>query len=331
MRKVNHIKRDIPYIIIFCLLGLVLSVPGCVESLKSAQHSRPKRTIYERQYLETYKRPKVKPKALSEDGLKFESEHYLLTFSEDIKKVPKFGSPQERISRGLGDLIFMEGQYEFVKEIFGFEAKDKIKVNVHRTLRGSPNDAYTSMSKGMKVVDNQFQAAYDIEVHFGIDAFKKRSVQAHELTHAFTQVYALPAWLAEGIAVLVESEYAGGALWAKAKRDLEPIGLDENGVNIIQNWRGHGSKLPGRSIETYAYSYSIVSELRKRYGDDFFKKFFALLDKDGIHYKAGILSSSVIVYYMSQAAGEDLVPFFRRLKFNVRKLKRENILSILAD
>ena len=323
-------KRNIPYIIVFCLLGLALSIPGCVEALKSAQGNRTKRTLYERQRLETYKLPKIKPKALSEDGLKFASEHYLLTFSEDIKKVPKFESAQERISRGLGDLIFMEGQYEFVKKIFGFEAKDKIKIIVHRTLRGNPRDAYTSMSRGMKVVEGQFQAVYDIEVHFGIDAFNSRSVQAHELTHAFTQVYALPAWLSEGMAVLVEAEYAGGAHWAKAKRSLEPLGLNENDVNIIQNWRGHGSALPDRSIETYAYAYSIVSELRKRYGDDFFKKFFALLAKDGIHYKAGVLSSSVIVYYMSQAAGEDLLPFFQQLKFDVRKLKREDILSILA-
>jgi hypothetical protein len=313
------------------LLGLVLSISGCVEALKSAQSSRPKRTLYERQRLETYKRPQIKPKALSEDGLKFESEHYLLTFSDDIKKVPKFEFAEERISRGLGDLIFMEGQYEFVKKIFGFEAKDKIKVNVYSTLRGSPNDAYTSLSRGMKVVDNKFQAAYEIEVNFGVDAFKARSVQAHELTHAFIQVYALPAWLSEGMAVLVEAEYAGGAQWAKAKRSLEPIGLDENGMNIIQNWRGHASTLPDRSIETYAYAYSIVSELRKRYGDDFFKKFFALIEKDGIHYKAGVLSASVIVYYMSQAAGEDLVPFFQQIKFNVRKLKQEDILSILAD
>jgi hypothetical protein len=34
---------------------------------------------------------------------------------------------------------------------------------------------------------------------------------------------------------------------------------------------------------------------------------------------------------MSQAAGEDLVPFFQQIKFNVRKLKQEDILSILAD
>jgi hypothetical protein len=225
----------------------------------------------------------------------------------------------------------MEGQYEFVKTIFGFEAKDKIKVNVHRLLRGSTNDAYTSMSRSTKVVDGQLQAVYNIEVYFSIETFKSRSVQAHELTHAFTQVYGLPAWLAEGMAVLVESEYAGGALWAKAKRDLEPIGFDEDGVNIIQNWRGHASTLPDRSIETYAYAYSIVSELRQRYGDDFFKQFFALLDKDGIHYKTEVLSSSVIVYYMSQAASEDLVPFFRQLKFNVRKLNREDLLIIPAD
>ena len=327
----NYIKRNIPYITIFCLLGIILSISSCVEALKSSQRNRSKRAIYERQRLETYKRPEVKPEVLSEDGMKFESEHYILTFSEDIKKAPKFDSAQGRISRGLGDLIFMEGQYNFVKKIFGFEAKDKIKVIVHRILRDSIKDAYTSMSRGVKVVDGKFQAVYDIEVHFSLDAFKSRSIQAHELTHAFTQVYALPAWLAEGIAVLVESEYASGAHWAKAKRNLAPIGFDENGVNIIQNWRGHGSTLPDRSVETYAYAYSIVSELRKKYGEDFYQKFFVLLDKDGIHYKAGVLSSSVIVYYMSQAAGEDLVPFFQQLKFNVRKLERKDILTILAD
>lgn len=311
----------------FCLLIFMFSVLGCAQWLQSAGQKRPRLAIYTQQM--TYAPPKIKPQA-SEDGMKFESEHYILNFSDDIKKVSGFETIDERKSRGLGDLIFLEGQYDFIKKIFGFEAKDKIKIKIQSSLKGNPNDAYTSISRSMEVADNQFKAAYDIEVYFGIEAFRKRSVLAHELTHAFTQAYALPAWLSEGIAVLVEAEYAQGAPWAKRKRSLKPIGLDENGVNVIQNWRGHGSKLPQKSIETYAYAYSIVSELRKKYGDGFFKKFFRLLDKDGIHYKAGVLSSSVVVYYMSQAAGEDLVPFFRQLKFNVQKLTRENILSILT-
>ena len=34
----------------------------------------------------------------------------------------------------------------------------------------------------------------------------------------------------------------------------------------------------------------------------------------------GEMKTSMLVYYMSQAAGEDLVPFFENLKFNVRQL-----------
>ncbi len=325
----NWTKRNIQYIISFYLLIFILSVLGCVETLQSAKRRPSHRPLYEKEHLRTYKRPKVKPQA-SEDGLKFNSEHYTLTFSESIAKVQGYESADERKSRGLGDMMFLERQYDFVRKIFGFEAKDKIKIVVQPALKGDAHDAYTSISRGMEQVGNQFRSKYDITVYFGIESFKSRSVQAHELTHAFTQVYALPAWLAEGIGVLVEAEYAGGARWAKRHKSLEPLGFDENGVNIIQNWRGHGSNLPSRSIETYAYAYSLVSELRKRYGEDFFKKIFTLIEKDGVHHKAGTLSTSVVVYYMSQAAGEDVVPFFEQLEFKVRKLTQEDILSILT-
>jgi len=319
----------------------MLSVLGCLQSLQEAQKRQREKRAKAKEQERTFLRPKGKPK-VSEDGLKFESEHYILTFSEDIKNENAYKIAEERKARGSGALIFLEGQYDFVRNIFGFDAKNKIEVKVGRTLKpdksldgdkrngGDRRDAHTNISKSVKRVGNHFETTYDISVSFGIDAFNSRSVQAHELAHAFTSVYALPAWLDEGIAVFVEAEYAGGAGWAKAMRNLIPIAYDKNGVNAIQNWRGHGSTLPGRSVETYAHAYSIVYELRKIYGDDLFKKFFALIEKDGIHHKVGTLSSSVIVYYMSQAAGRDLVPFFKEIKFNVRKLTREEITSILT-
>ena len=319
----------------------MLNALGCLQSLQEAQRRQRERRAKLKEQERTFQRPKSKL-IVSKDGLKFESEHYILTFSEDIKNEDGYETTEERVARGGGAVLFLEGQYDFVKNIFGFDAKNKIKVKVEQALGVSEtldgdervvegrNDANVQVNKSVKRVDNHFEAAYDISVSFGIEAFKSRSVQAHELTHAFTSTYALPAWLGEGIGVFVEAEYAGGAGWVKTRRNLTPIGYDKNGVNIIQNWRGHGSTLPGRSVETYAYAYSIIYELRKRYGDDLFKKFFALVEKDGIHHRAGTLSSSVITYYMSQAAGRDLVPFFQEIKFDVRKLTKEEIISILG-
>jgi len=323
------------------MLVFMLSVLGCLQSLQEAQKRQRERRAQAKEQERTFLRPKAKPK-VSVDGLTFEGEHYILTFAEDIKNEDGYKTAEERKARGSGALIFLEGQYDYVKNIFGFDAKNKIEVKVERALKpeksldgdgrggGDRRDAHTNINRSVKRVGDHFETTYDISVSFGIDAFKSRSVQAHELAHAFTSVYALPAWLDEGIAVFVEAEYAGGAGWAKTRRSLIPIGYDKNGANAIQNWRGQGSTLPGRSVETYAYAYSIVYELRKRYGDDLFKKFFALIEKDGIHYKVGTLSASVIVYYMSQAAGKDLVPFFKEIKFNVRKLTKEEITSILT-
>ena len=39
------------------------------------------------------------------------------------------------------------------------------------------------------------------------------------------------------------------------------------------------------------------------------------------------MKTSFLVYYFSEAAGEDLVPFFRKLHFKVRKLTKEDILN----
>jgi len=319
----------------------MLSVLGCLQSLQEAQKLQGEKRAKLKEQERTFQRPKSKP-IVSKDGLKFETEHYILTFAENIEDEDGYETTEERIARGSGAILFLEGQYDFVKNIFGFDAKNKIKVKVEQALEASEtldgdepvvrgrNDARALINKSVKRVGNHFVTNYDITVYFGIEAFKERSVQAHELTHAFTSAYALPAWLDEGIAVFVESEYAGGAGWAKMNRNLTPIEYDKDGFNVIQNWRGHGSALPGRSIETYAYAYSIVYELRKRYGDDLFKKFFALVEKDGIHHRAGTLSSSVIAYYMSQAVGRDVVPFFKEINFNVRKLTKEDIVSILG-
>ena len=52
------------------------------------------------------------------------------------------------------------------------------------------------------------------------------------------------------------------------------------------------------------------------------------MDEDLLYKKLyGNMSTSFVVYYFSQAAGEDLVPFFKNLKFDVRKLEKADILQ----
>jgi hypothetical protein len=132
------------------------------------------------------------------------------------------------------------------------------------------------------------------------------------MTHAFTSVYGLPAWLSEGMGVLVESELTGGASWARKGRNLKTLGFDENGYNIIQTWRREGSKLEFRAENTYSYSYSIVAELRDRYGDPFLAKFFQLLRAKADSGDIRVHDDAEIVALMSQAANQDLTDFFTR-------------------
>ena len=56
------------------------------------------------------------------------------------------------------------------------------------------------------------------------------------------------------------------------------------------------------------------------------------MERDQLHQKLiGAMPTSFLVYYISQAAGEDLVPFFEKLKFNVRKLKKTDILEYIKQ
>ena len=69
--------------------------------------------------------------------------------------------------------------------------------------------------------------------------YEKHGVRAHELTHAFTNIYYIPVWFSEGIAVLIQTEYAKGGLHAKLDSLKADVRVDLNGVNELENWRGH--------------------------------------------------------------------------------------------
>ena len=272
-----------------------------------------------------------------------ESKHYILTFSEDIQKLKGYDSKDERRGIGRGSLVYMESLYDFVhgvfgfepsnQDVYGFEPNQKIKIILHDFYNGS---------KYRAVTQTQWQTEYrkgelikkitGIQMDFPVEMYNQRSVKAHELVHAFTNIYLLPTWFAEGIAVLVEVEYAGSD--DHGKLDLhDDLKLDLDGINAVQSWGGHDSAAFGPLTHwCYNYSYSIVSELKQRYGSRFYPSFFRLIEEDRLHQKLpGSMKDSFLIYYLSQSASEDLIPFFQDLKFKVSKLSRNDILTMIQQ
>lgn len=329
MRKLNQSYKR--WMAIPVLLLLLSTVIGCA-SLKQAQQQRQEKIQKEQKarYL-TFERPTTEIEA-SPDGLKIESQHYTLTFADDLLKNKDFDEVKERQEMGQGALVFMESLYNYVHGIFGFEPNHRINVTLHELYQGTTQLATTQISYKTFYQNGEILKQVDgIEMNFPLAMFNDRSVRAHELTHAFTNIYLLPTWFAEGIAVLVQLEYAKGT--GHGKVDIrDALKLDFDGVNAVQNWRGHSNSIAALSSWGYDYSYSLVSELKARFGEGFYSKLFHSIEADQIGQKLpGAMSTSVLVYYMSQAAGQDLVPFFEELKFNIRRLTKAEILSIIKQ
>ena len=318
-------KHSLPISIL--LLILFLSA-GCA-ALEEAQRRKQERTRQQQQerYV-TFERPTTEIEMAS-DGLTLKSEHYTFTFAEDLLTHPDYDEPDERQNVGKGALLFMESLYNYVHNIFGFEPEHQLMVNLRQTHHGSTHLATTS-TRTQTIYQNGewLKVVEGIEMDFPVGMFNQRDVRAHELTHAFTNVYLLPTWFAEGIAVLVQVEYARGK--SHRRLDLhEELKTDLDGDNAVQHWKGHLSA-DQLTQWRYSYSYSIVAELKKRFGEDFYPTVFRLMEEDQLHQRLpGEMATSFLVYYLSQAAGEDLVPFFKELKFDARRITKSEITSAI--
>ena len=88
-------KRNIRHIIGSCLLILILTVPGCLQSLQEAQRLQREKREKLKEQERTFQRPNSKP-IVSKDGLKFETEHYILTFAENVKNEDGYEITEER-------------------------------------------------------------------------------------------------------------------------------------------------------------------------------------------------------------------------------------------
>ena len=313
---------------VFALLVLLFVANGCA-ALEEAQRRREKRILEERDATSLMLRPsKAKILPVRPDALFGESDHYTLTFADDLRALEGFDEAAERKEFIESALGYMESLYDAMDRLFGFKPEHKIHVTLHHLYRGTNLAAFTRTDYRSGIQDGRYvKMVNGIQMDFPLQMYEKHGVRVHELTHAFTNIYFLPVWFSEGIAVLIQTEYAKGGTHPKFDSLERYLEVDLDGVNQLEDWGGHTENNP-LTHWRYRYAYTLVAELWKRYGTDFYIRVFRLMEEDGLHQKlVGTMKTSFLVYYFSEAAGEDLVPFFRKLHFKVRKLTKEDILN----
>jgi hypothetical protein len=248
------------------------------------------------------------------DGYTFHSARFRFEFSKEFDTVEGYRTPNERFERGKAASAFLDGGYDFVRSIFGVDAKRPIRVVIAPALNGNPADA-TTFVQWDTVGDKRVEGTEESTMNFGKSAFESQATLAHELTHALLSKYGLPAWMDEGIATLVEHDYANGAPWVGEHTTLKPVGLDANGYNMLQTWRGDSNPLPFRSVETYGSAYAVVKEIQRRYGDDVFVRLFRSLDSSKTHLRSNRLTTSELIGALNRVTGQQTERFFEELRF----------------
>ena len=312
------------------LLVAALVFNGCA-ALEEARQRREKRILEERNASSLMlKSPKseIDPDNITEDALFGESAHYTIKFAEDLLQLPPFDEVAERKEFIYSALGYMESLYDAMSDLFGFHPEHKIHVTLHDSYRGSRLGAFTTTQYRSGIQNGQYvKFISGIQMDFPMQMYEKQGVRVHELTHAFTNIYYIPVWFSEGLAVLIQTEYAKGGLHPKFDSLKVDMRIDINGENELENWGGHTESSPLTQWR-YRYAYTLVAELWERYGNDFYIKVFELMEADGLHQRLeDLMPTSMLVYYFSKAAGEDLVPFFRELHFMVRPLTKADIVQ----
>jgi len=251
------------------------------------------------------------------DGYTFHSARFRFEFSKEFDAIEGYRTPEERFERGKAASAILDGGYEFVRNLFGVDAKGPLRVLVFPALDGRADDATTQVEWDT-LGDKRVEGSERVTMRFGRWAFESKATLAHELTHALLARYGLPAWLDEGIATLVEHDYALGAPWVGEHATLKPLGLDANGYNILQTWRGDGNPLPFRSTETYGAAYAIVKEMQRRYGEDLFARLFRALDPSRRPFRPNRLTTRELIEALNRVTGEQSERFFEELRFRTK-------------
>lgn len=300
---------------------------GCT-GLKEASQRREARLKKQRDEQYLMLTPSKGEVQVAEDARTAGSAHYSITFAEDLKDQENFDEVSDRSEFMQSALGYMESLYNEMNTVFGFQPEHKIHVTLHNVYSGTTSVATTTTQYRYESRGNtSLKFVTGIKMDFPIAMYEKPTTRVHELTHAFTNIYFLPTWFNEGIAVLMETEWAKGGSHPKFDSLETNLKRNMDGINDLEDWASHGGN-PRLTQWRYRYAYTIVSELRKRYGPDFYIRVFRLMDADQLHNRLPTkMSTSFLVYYLSQAAETDLVPFFTDLAFNVQKLTKAHILE----
>ena len=309
------------------LIGIVgcLFSNGCA-ALKEAQQQREARMKQQKSKQYFMLTPSKGDIQISEDARTAESTRYSITLAEDLKEHDNFDEISDRRTFMRSALGYMESLYNEMNAVFGFQPEHKIHVTLHNVYNGSTNIAVTTTQYGHRVSGNTSEKYITgTKIDFPLAMYEKPTVRVHELTHAFTNIYFLPTWFDEGLAVLMETEWAKGGLHPKFDSLETHLKYNMDGINALEDWASHGGN--SELIEwRYRYAYTIVSELRKRYGPDFYIKVFRLMEADQLHNKLpGKMSTSFLIYYLNQASGTDLASFFQGIHFKVQKLTKAEL------
>lgn len=324
----KRISRIASCLLTILTLGCLFA--GCA-ALNEAQQRREERLRKEQRQDLYLLKPSRASIEIDAEAFQGESDHYKLKFAEDLYDQDEFDEVSERKAFALSSLSYMESLYEAMYDVFGFKPEHKVHVILHHVYKGTTRIA-TTTSLGRHIIVNGelLKMISAIQIDFPLNMYASPGTRIHELTHAFTNVYFLPVWFSEGIAVLMQTEYGRDRSHSKFDSLVRNLKINNNsGFNQLEHWRGHGDN-DGSKLSSwrYRYAYTVVSELRERYGHDFYIKVFALMQKDRLHERLlGRTPTSFVVYYFSQAAGEDLVPFFKELHFNVQKWEKSDILK----
>ena len=129
---------------------------------------------------------------------------------------PELNSAEERKIFAESALGYMESLYDAMNRLFGFQPKHKIHVTLHDLYQGTRLAATTTTNYRYGFQNGRYlKFVNGIKMDFPLAMYEKHGVRAHELTHAFTNIYFLPVWFSEGIAVLIQTEYAKGGTHPK--------------------------------------------------------------------------------------------------------------------
>ena len=318
VRFLRYIATPLLILVVCCLF-----FSSCA-ALQEAQRKREMRMAEKREKFVDYTASKGETE-IDKDKIKAEGEHYILTFDDMMKSHEDFGESEKRDEYLRSSLSYMESLYKELHDRFGFAPDYKIDVTIYKNYKGNVR----ADTEKQYMHSNEGKTLKKVKMHFPFSMYQDPGVRAHELTHAFTSPYFLPLWFDEGIAVMVQSEFAKQRHHPKFDSLQKNLKRNLDGVNSLEGWEAGGN--PQLTHWRYSYAYTVVAELKKRYGGEFFIEVFRLMEADQLHNKLpSRMSTSFLIYYLNQAAGTDLVPFFQSLHFNVRRITKAEILQHIS-